>query len=96
MLLNIFTGQTTTNTGTFDVAGFQVVLGQQATDRRAQGIIILLFQRGLLALRRGPMCGMEIAAFLTAIYVTLTSWSYSCVSACGRCRPRSARFPTRF
>ena len=53
MLIHIFTGDATTYTGAFDSTGVEVVLSQQATDRRAQRIVVLFFQRGLLTLRRG-------------------------------------------
>ena len=53
MLIHIFTSDTSAHTGAFDRTGVEVVLSQQATDRRAQRIVILLFQRSLLTLRRG-------------------------------------------
>ena len=52
MFFNIFTGDTTADTGAVDSAGFEVMLTQQATDRRAQGIVVLLSKRRLLALCR--------------------------------------------
>jgi hypothetical protein len=44
VLLDVFTGQTTTDTGAFNGSSIQVVLGKQATDRRAERVVALLFQ----------------------------------------------------
>ncbi|SUH38684.1 Uncharacterised protein [Salmonella enterica subsp. enterica] len=52
MFFHIFTGQTPTHTSAFNGAGFQIVFSQQATDRRAERIVVLFFQRRLLALCR--------------------------------------------
>ena len=70
MFFNIFASQTATHTGAFNGAGFKVMLGQQATDRRAKRIIVLLFERRLLALSRGRLFGVRFRAALFACAVT--------------------------
>ncbi len=52
VFFNVFTGQTTTHTGAFNGSRVESVLCQQATDRRAECVVRLLFQRSLLALGR--------------------------------------------
>ena len=51
VFVDVFTGQTTAHTGAFNGCRVKAVFRQQATDRRAEGVVRLLFQRGLLALR---------------------------------------------
>ena len=72
VLLDIFTGQTTTNTGAFNGSRIQVVLGQQATDRRAERVVSLLFQRGLLTLGWGRRFFVRLRAGLFASAVAFT------------------------
>ena len=52
MFFDVFTGQTAADASAFDGRCVEVVFSQQTTDRRAQRVVVLLFQRRLLALRR--------------------------------------------
>jgi hypothetical protein len=72
MFLNVFAGQTAAHTGAFNGAGVEVVFSQQATDRRAERIVVLLFQRSLLALRRRRRFRISFRAGLFARAVAFT------------------------
>lgn len=61
MFFNIFTSDAAADAGTINGAGFEVMLTQQATNRRAQGIVILLGERGSLALRRSRIFSSDLA-----------------------------------
>ncbi len=66
MFLNVFAGQTTADASAFDGRWVKVVFSQQTTDRRAQRVVVLLFQRGLLTLRRSGRFRIGfLAAFFT-------------------------------
>nr|VUD31477.1 Uncharacterised protein [Raoultella sp. NCTC 9187] len=72
MFFNIFTGQTAANAGSFDRARIEVMFSQQATDRRAERIVTLLFQRSLLTLSRGGLfrIGLRTGLFARAVAFT--------------------------
>lgn len=72
MFFNIFTSDAAADAGTINGAGFEVMLTQQATNRRAQGIVILLGERGLLALRRSRIFFFRLGAGLFPGAVTFT------------------------
>ena len=72
MLFNIFTRDTTTDAGAIDGAGFEIMLTQQATDRRAQGIVVLFSKRRLLALCRSRIFLFRLGAGLFARAVAFT------------------------
>ena len=72
MFFNIFTRDTTTDTGTIDGTGFKIMLTQQATDRRAQGIVILLGKRRLLTLCRGRIF---LFRFSTGLFTTAIAFT---------------------
>ena len=66
MFLNVFAGQTAADASAFDGRWVKVVFSQQTTDRRAQRVVVLLFQRGLLTLRRSGRFRIGfLAAFFT-------------------------------
>ncbi|CCJ91663.1 hypothetical protein BN132_3591 [Cronobacter turicensis 564] len=66
MFFHIFTGQTAADAGAFDGGRVQVVFGEQTADSRAQRVVILFFQRRLLALRRGRFFRFRFGAALFA------------------------------
>ncbi|MNP14707.1 hypothetical protein D3C76_1070410 [compost metagenome] len=72
MFFHIFTGQTTANPGAFNGAGFEIVFTQQATDRRAERIVGLFFQRGLLTLSRSGLFAFRLSAGLFTRAVAFT------------------------
>ena len=72
VLFDIFARQTSTHTGAFNGCRVQVVLSQQTTDRRAQCVVGLLFQRRLLALRWGRGFLIRLGAGLFARAVAFT------------------------
>ena len=72
VFVDVFAGQTTAHTGAFDGCRVKAVFSQQATDRRAEGVVRLFFQRSLLALsrRRGFLFRFRAGLFARAVAFT--------------------------
>ena len=72
VLVDVFTRQTATHTGAFDGSRVKAMFSQQATDRRAEGVVRLFFQRSLLALsrRRGFLFRLGAGLFTRAVAFT--------------------------
>ena len=72
VLVNVFAGQTAAHTGAFDGCRVKAVFSQQATDRRAERVVRLFFQRSLLALsrRRGFLFRFRAGLFARAVAFT--------------------------
>ena len=84
MLVDIFASQTATHAGAFDGCRIEAVLSQQATDRRAERVIGLLFQRRLLALGWGRRFLFRFRAGLFARAVAFTQATQDLARSHGR------------
>ena len=72
MLLHVFAGQAAANAGAFNGRRVEAVFRKKTANRRAQRIVVLFFQRSLLALGRSRLFGIGFRAGLFARAVALT------------------------
>ena len=72
MFLYVFAGQAAANAGAFNGRRVEAMFREQTANRRAQRIVVLFFQRSLLALGRRRLFGIGFRAGLFARAVAFT------------------------